>query len=125
MTAIDAGTARRSDTKLERWKRIALGTLKLFFDPDTAPRCAGTAFFGFLSLFPAIATVLLIYGLVADTTLLVDTIVSLEYLLPKMALDLLGEQLVMLANQSSTTLGIGLLISVPLALWSGSRGVDA
>ena len=118
------GTLDRSEG-VERWKRITLGTLKLFFDPDTAPRCAGTAFFGFLSLFPAVATIFLIYGLVADTSLLVDTITGLQYLLPRMALDLLGEQLVMLANQSNTTLGIGLLISVPLALWSGSRGVDA
>jgi membrane protein len=124
MTAIEVGTVERSEG-FERWRRIALGTLKLFFDPDTAPRCAGTAFFGFLSLFPAIATIFLIYGLVADTRLLVETIGNLQYLLPKMALDLLGEQLVMLANQSNTTLGLGLLISIPLALWSGSRGIDA
>ena len=124
MAAIEAATADRSEG-FDRWKRIALGTLKLFLDPDTSPRCAGTAFFGFLSLFPAIATVFLIYGLVADTTLLVETIDNLQYLLPSMALDILREQLVMLASQSNTTLGIGLLISIPLALWSGSRGVDA
>ena len=81
MTAIDAGTISRSDG-LERWKRIALGTLKLFFDPDTAPRCAGTAFFGFLSLFPAIATVFLIYGLVADARCSPTPSTSFRYLLP-------------------------------------------
>lgn len=124
MTAIDAG-AVGAQGGLERWKRIAFGTLKLFLDPDTSPRCAGTAFFGFLSLFPAVATIFLIYGLIADTKLLVETIDNLQYLLPAMALDVLREQLVMLAVQSNTTLGIGLLISIPLALWSGSRGVDA
>jgi membrane protein len=124
VAAIGVGTLSQAG-RIERWKRIALGTLKLFFDPDTAPRCAGTAFFGFLSLFPAIATVFLIYGLVADRSLLVETIVNLQYLLPAMALDLLRDQLVMLASQSNTTLGIGLLISIPLALWSGSRGIDA
>ena len=45
-------------------KRIALNTAKVFFDPDTSPRCAATAFFGFLSFFPAIATVALLYGMV-------------------------------------------------------------
>lgn len=124
MAAIEA--APLADTGgFERAKRVTLGTLKLFLDPDTAPRCAGTAFFGFLSLFPAIATIFLIYGLVADRSLLVETIVNLQYLLPAMALDLLRDQLVMLASQSNTTLGIGLLISIPLALWSGSRGIDA
>ena len=42
-----------------------------------------------------------------------------------MALDILREQLVMLASQNNATLGLGLLISIPLALWSGSRGIDA
>jgi membrane protein len=42
-----------------------------------------------------------------------------------MALTILREQLVTLASQPNSTLGIGLLISIPLALWSGSRGVDA
>jgi membrane protein len=109
----------------ERWKRLALGTFRVFTDPDTAPRCAATAFFGFLSIFPAIATVALIYGLVANRTLVADTVSSLEYVLPGMALDIVREQLASLASQPRATLGIGLLISVPLALWSSSRGVDA
>jgi membrane protein len=110
---------------LRYWKRVALGTLRVFFDPDTSPRCAATAFFGFLSIFPAIATVALIYGLVANRTLVAGTVSSLQYILPNMALDVLGEQLDSLASQQRLTLSAGLLISVPLALWSGSRGVDA
>lgn len=123
-----AGEATGSNPELrgfERWKQVAIGTFKTFADADTSPRCAGTAFFGFLSFFPAIATVFLIYGLVADTRLLAETISGFQYLLPGMALDILREQLTLLASQSASTLGIGLLISIPLALWSGSRGVDA
>ena len=96
-----------------------------FLDRDNAPRCAAVAFFGFLSFFPAIATVALIYGLVANHTLVADTVSMLEYVLPALALDIVREQLTSLASQPPATLGIGLLISVPLALWSSSRGVDA
>lgn len=109
----------------QRFKRIGLGTLRVFTDPDTSPRCAATAFFGFLAIFPAIATVALIYGLVANRTLVADTVSALQYILPSLALDILREQLDMLAAQPPATLSIGLLISVPLALWSSSRGVDA
>jgi len=116
---------RPSFTSWSWWKRVGLATIRSFMDPDTSPRCAGTAFFGFLSFFPAIATIFLIYGLVADRTLVAETVTSFDYLLPGMALDILNEQLSMLANQTNTTLGVGLLISVPLALWSGSRGVQA
>lgn len=109
----------------ERWKRIGLGTLRVFTDPDTSPRCAATAFFGFLAIFPAVATLALIYGLVANRTLVADTVSALQYVLPSLALDILREQLDMLAAQPPATLSIGLLVSVPLALWSSSRGVDA
>lgn len=121
-------TAASSETNqhgVQRGKRVVLRTLKVFADPDTSPRCAATAFFGFLSIFPAIATVALIYGLVANRTLVADTVSALQFVLPSLALDILREQLDNLAAQPRTTLGIGLLISVPLAIWSSSRGVDA
>ena len=41
----------------DRAKRLVFGTVKAFMDPDVSLRCAGTAFFGFLSLFPAIGIV--------------------------------------------------------------------
>ena len=108
-----------------RWKAVAGDTVKVFFDPDTSPRCAATAFFGFLSFFPAIATVALIYGIVANGPLVAKTIDSVAYILPLMALQILDEQLKTLAAAPPATLGLGLLISIPLALWSGSRGIEA
>ena len=108
-----------------RWKAVAIDTIKSFLDPDTSPRCAATAFFGFLSFFPAIATVALIYGIIANGPLVAETVDSLQYVVPSMALGILDEQLKSLAAAPPTTLGIGLLISIPLALWSGSRGVEA
>lgn len=123
---MDATALPESKTHgFQRFKRIGLGTLRVFTDPDTSPRCAATAFFGFLAIFPAIATVALIYGLVANRTLVADTVSALQYILPSLALDILREQLDILAAQPPATLSIGLLISVPLALWSSSRGVDA
>ena len=104
---------------------VMVETAKVFFAPDTSPRCAATAFFGFLSFFPAIATGALIYGIVANGPLVAETVNSLRYVIPSIALDVLDEQLTMLASAPQATLGLGLLISIPLALWSGSRGVEA
>ncbi len=107
------------------WWDVIVATVVNFLDPDTSPRCAGAAFFGFLSFFPAIATVALIVGLVLDPVMLRGGVGVLQYVLPEGALGILQEQLQKLAEQPETTLGLGLLISVPLVLWSGSRGVDA
>jgi membrane protein len=107
------------------WKSVAGDMVKFFFDPDTSPRCAAAAFFGFLSFFPAIATVALIYGIVANGPLVSETVNSLAYILPLMAVQILDEQLKMLAAAPPAALGLGLLVSIPLAVWSGSRGIGS
>ena len=110
------------------WRRLfdfALRCWRTFSEEDTSLRCAGTAFFGFLSLFPAVATVVLIFGLFADRTILARTIDAFQYVLPAQVLEVLREQMTMLIEQPAATLGWGLLVSVALALWSGSRGVNA
>jgi membrane protein len=99
--------------------------LKTFGDPDTSLRCAGTAFFGFLSLFPAVATVVLVFGLFADRAALAATIDAFKYVLPGQVLEIMREQMTILIAQPPATIGLGLLVSVVLALWSGSRGVNA
>jgi len=70
-------TATQQETRFDHLKRVVLDTLKVLLDPDTSPRCAATAFFGFLSFFPAIATVALIYGILANgagTTVRMDNV---------------------------------------------------
>ena len=66
----------------KRWKSILLETGRSIVDMDTSLRCAGVAFFGFLSLFPGIATVVLIYGLAADRENLADHAGTFQFVLP-------------------------------------------
>ena len=120
---MDQTIAKRS--LFDRTKALVIGTVKAFLDPDVSLRCAGTAFFGFLSLFPAIGIVVFAYGLVADISTFIATIETLQYLVPAAVLDVLREQLSILVTQPPATLSIGLAVSIVLALWSGSRGVSA
>jgi len=108
-----------------RAKQLVIGTAQAFFERDTSLRCAGTAFFGFLSLFPAVGIVVFAYGLVADVNTFIATIETLQSLVPGAVLDVLREQLGVLVTQPPATLSIGLIVSIVLGLWSGSRGVDA
>src|SRR5687767_4509620 len=109
----------------DRAKQLAIGTAKAFMDPDTSLRCAGTAFFGFLSLFPAIGIAVFAYGLIADVSTFMATVETLQYLVPRAVLAVLREQLAILVTQPPAALSIGLAVSIVLALWSGSRGVSA
>jgi membrane protein len=117
--------AAESRSRWRRWLDFLLRCFRTFGDADTSLRCAGTAFFAFLSLFPAIATVVLVFGLFADRADLAAMIDAFRYVLPMQVLDVLREQMTMLIAQPPGTIGIGLVVSVALALWSGSRGVNA
>jgi membrane protein len=84
---------------------------------------AGVAFFGFLSLFPAVVAAVLSYGLVADPTQIRDQVKDLAASMPASGRDLLLQQLDALTSAPRQGLGIGVAIAVIAALWSASGGV--
>src|SRR4051794_2788549 len=84
---------------------------------------AGVAFFGFLSIFPALIALISIYGLVASPDSVANQVESLSKQLPNDASRLIGEQLKSIVDNSGGALTFGLVISILAALWSASGGV--
>jgi len=84
---------------------------------------AGVAFFGFLSLFPAMIAAVLTYGLVAEPDQIRQQADELAAALPGSARELLVQQVGALTSAPQQALGIGLIISLLTALWSASGGV--
>ena len=122
---MDSHARRPVELKWSDWKQVLLRTGKTMIDMDTSLRCAGVAFFSFLSIFPSIAIVVLLVGLLADRSFLVDQLERLSFFMPDIAFAVIVNQLDMLLDQPPAGLGIGLAVSIAIALWSGSRGVDA
>jgi membrane protein len=84
---------------------------------------AGVAFYSFLALFPAMIAAVMIYGLVRDPADVQRQVDQLSATLPSDAASLLTTQLEAITSTSSSSLGLGLLVSLVLALWSASGGV--
>ena len=84
---------------------------------------AGVAFFGFLSLFPAVLAGILAYGLIADPQTIRSQADDLAATMPSSARDVLLQQVDSLASAPQRGLGIGLVIALAAALWSASGGV--
>jgi membrane protein len=124
-TIIDAISAPLPKNHRRRWRRVLWRTVQSMTSMDTSMRCAGVAYFGFLSMIPAVATVVLLIGLFAKPSFLADMVGRLDGLVPDLALEVLAGQLVALLDQPRAGLGVGLLISSVIAIWSGSRGVAA
>jgi membrane protein len=83
----------------------------------------GVAFFGFLSIFPALIALISIYGLVASPDSVASQVRDLSTQLPHSAADLIKTQLSSIVDNSGSALSIGLVVSILAALWSASGGV--
>ncbi len=86
---------------------------------------AGVAFFSFLSIFPAIAGFVILYGLVADPATVTSQLEPVRDLVPKEVFYLLSAQLQQVSGAAGGTLGFGLLLSLSLAIWSSAKGSSA
>src|SRR5712691_1421494 len=83
---------------------------------------AGVAFYGLLSIFPGMSALISIYGLVADPAVIERQVAALSEILPQDVLKLLSDQLHGLIAAPTAKLGIGLIVSLALALWSATSG---
>ena len=91
---------------------------------DNMPIIAGgVAFFGFLSIFPALIALISIYGLVASPETVARQVEEISAQLPQSAADLIGKQLQDIVSNDSGALTLSLIVSILGALWSVSGGV--
>ena len=86
---------------------------------------AGVAFYGMLAVFPAITSFVSLYGLLADPTDVQSQFAALKGFIPDQAWSLMNKQLQAVASSSQRGLGIGALIGLGIALWSGGAGIRA
>jgi membrane protein len=86
---------------------------------------AGVTYFVLLALFPAIAALVSIYALYADAATIERQLVSLSYILPGGAIEIIGEQVQRIAAQGSSALGISFLAGLLISLWSANSGAKA
>lgn len=84
---------------------------------------AGVAFYAFLAIFPAMIAAVLSYGLIASPETVSRQSESITDALPADAASIITGQMDALTQTSSGSLGVGLLFSVALAIYSASGGI--
>ncbi|WP_428491713.1 YihY/virulence factor BrkB family protein [Rhodopila sp.] len=77
-----------------------------------------------LALFPGLAALVSIYGLVLDPSQIEKQVASLSGILPEQAQQMLSDQLHALVSASTGALGFSAIFALLLALWSASRGMS-
>ena len=107
------------------WPRIVKVVINEVSEDRLSIVAAALAFYAVLALFPGLIALVSLFGLVADPQLIETGIRQLTGILPPGARELLREQLHALVSTPSTSLSLGLVISLLTALWSASSGVDS
>ncbi len=110
---------------LRGWLEIGARLLKRRKTDRIGLFAAGSAFFIVLSIVPALAAFVSLYGLTTDPTSLTRQINGLEGLVPAGGLEIIRDELARLTNRTDKSLSISLLTSTAFAIWSSNRGVTA
>lgn len=106
------------------WRAILVRAFLRALSDNVGLLSAGIAFYAFLSVFPAVAAGLMVWGLFTDMTTLGAQLGVIRDIAPD-AFGLVADQMVVIASQDDGGLTLGLIISGILALWSASGGVAA
>lgn len=96
------------------------------FERDRIPEvAAGGTFFILLAIFPAFASIVTVYGLVADRASIANVLALVSRFLPRGANTILNAELHRLITQDTPKLGLTFLVSAAVATWSASGGLKA
>ncbi|KST60742.1 hypothetical protein AO398_12710 [Methylobacterium sp. GXS13] len=117
------GASHPAEIPAKGWKDIALRTYRDIGENRLPLIAAGVTFFTLLAIFPAVAALVSCYGLVADASTINDQLASLQGIMPQGALDILDDQVKRLNEKGNTALGLSLIVSIALSVWSANGGV--
>lgn len=107
------------------WMRVVRVVIRDVSDDRLSIVAAALAFYAMLALFPGLIALVSLFGLVADPVTVERGVSQFTGILPPDARNLLQEQLHALVTTPSTSLTMGVAISLLTALWSASNGVDS
>ncbi len=86
---------------------------------------AGVAFFGMLAIFPGLAAIIAIFGLVADPVVVDAQLDLMRNIIPGDVFTLIDQQIESLTGARTEELGLATLISIGAALFTARAGVAA
>ena len=100
-------------------KRVAAG----FSEDRLMTEAAGMTFYTLLAIFPAIATLVSLYGLISDPASVNDQLASLKGVIPGGGLDIITQQVKSLTANPKQALGFAFAAGLLTSLWSSNQGI--
>jgi membrane protein len=117
--------ARPSDFSGRAWRRVLARVWVGHGRDHVSIIAAGVAFFATFSIFPAIAALIALYGLLADPAEVQQSLQSARPVLPPDVFSIIETQVTQVVAAGNGKLGLASVVSLGIALWSARAGVTA
>ena len=106
------------------WKDVAWRSWQEISDSNIFLIAGGVTYAVLLGLFPGLAALVSLYGLMLDPARIEQQMAALAGILPDQSRQMLADELHQLASASTGALGFGAIVTLLFALWSASRGMS-
>ncbi|MCQ8242116.1 YihY/virulence factor BrkB family protein [Rhizosaccharibacter radicis] len=102
-------------------KRAARG----FGDDRIMAEAASVTYYTLLAVFPALASLISIYGLFTDPASLGDQLAQLGTVVPEGGMSIIGDQVKALTSSNHKALGFGAIVGLLVSLWSANAAMKS
>jgi membrane protein len=113
---------RPQDIPAKGWRDILLRVKEELIKDKLSIVAAGVAFYALLAFFPALATLVFVYGLVADPGDVQQQLNTLADIMPEEVHTLLSEQLLRITTHSPTALSFAAIGGLLVTFWTATTG---
>lgn len=121
----DTGWRGPTGSRLMFWISVTVGVWHIIGARNLGLISAGVAFYALLSIFPAVAAIISLFGFFADPLVIEAQMELLREFVPEDAFELLSAQVDRLIAARDYALGWTSLVSVLIVFWTARLGVAA
>ena len=114
-----------SDIPARGWWQIIKRVFNQIGEDRVMAEAAGVTFYSLLAIFPAIASLISIYGLIADPATIGKHLSLAGGVVPEGGMQIISDQVKSLTTQPHKALGFGLLVGIATSLWSANAGIKS
>ncbi len=107
------------------WKQILVRLYNQIGEDRLMAEAAAVTYYALLAIFPAIASLISLYGLVADPSTIGQNLDALRGVVPDGGMQIINDQIHALTTSPHPALGFGFAIGLLTSLWSANAGVKS
>ncbi len=122
-----AGAQADSPTQIPArgWKQIGKRVFTQIGEDRVLAEAAAVTYYALLAIFPALAALISLYGLIADPADIGKHLAGLGGVVPGGGMQIINDQVHALTSSPHKALGVGAVVGILTSLWSANAGIKS